>query len=81
MDEQLIMNMVKQHVNDGTIKYKTFASLFYMLNDEEKDEVEQILKTNGIKVMLEEDFLPIPEDESNSTLFDEDLFKNSTFDR
>lgn len=77
MNEQLIMNMVEKHVNDGILEYKKFASIFYMLNDQEKYDAEQILKKHGIEIILEEEFLPILENDNDSKLFDEEFIKIS----
>jgi RNA polymerase primary sigma factor len=79
MDEQLIMNMVEQHVNDDILEYKKFESIFYMLNDQEKYDAEQILKKHGIEIILEEELMPILEND-NDAKFDEDLFKDSIID-
>ena len=42
MNEQLVMGMVERHVKEGRIEYQTFAKIFGMLNDQEKDDAEQI---------------------------------------
>lgn len=79
MDEQLVLKMVERYANDGMVEYKIFSELFDMLNDQEKDEAEQILENNGIEVMPDVDSIPIEESDLNSKLIDDKLFKDSIF--
>ena len=79
MDEQLVLKMVERYANDGMVEYKIFSELFDMLNDQEKDEAEQILENNGIEVMPDVDSIPIEESDLNSKLIDDELFKDSIF--
>lgn len=79
MNEQLVMGMVEHHVNEGRIEYQTFAKIFGMLNDQEKDDAEQILEKNGIEILP--DMGAIQDCDNDSQFFDEELFKDSTFNK
>ena len=81
MDEQLVLNMVQQHIHEGKIDYKTFKDTFFMLNDSEKDDAEQILENNGIEILPANEFISIPENDIESKTFDDNLFKDSIFNK
>lgn len=92
MNEDLILSMAQPYVNDGSITYEQFESIYDMLSLKEQYIVSEILYRNGINLVdeaeqIDEDAYVIEMDkeldedgaEEHQVLYDERLFMDSHY--